>query len=79
MGMFIFSCRKIKRHCVLSTIINKKLILTEAKLLEGKFPRPVFDVQARAYEISRVNFVRMVEGIIPTKGTFDACSISVYY
>lgn len=58
---------------------NKKLILTEAKLLEGKFPRPVFDVHAKAYEISRVNFVRMVEGIIPTKGTFDACSISVCY
>lgn len=50
---------------------NKKLILTDAKCLSGVFPRPSFDTASKLFEVTRDDFVRMVEDIIPVKKVFE--------
>src|SRR5574344_1653832 len=50
---------------------NKKLILPDAKCLSGVFPRPSFDTASRLFEVTRDDFVRMVEDIIPVKKVFE--------
>lgn len=55
---------------------NRKLILTDARCLSGVFPRPSFDTDAKLFEVSRADFVRMVEDIIPVKRTFAVSNLN---
>lgn len=54
---------------------HRKLILTEAKCVSGKFPRPTLNSDRNVFEITWADFVRMVEGIIPTEKTFATLPI----
>ena len=49
---------------------HRGFILTEKVLSEGKFLRPIYDESAKCYRMSWLDFVRMLEGIVPEREYF---------